>query len=117
MERFQVPGPAQGRKDTLLSAILRSLHRVRGSGRRGSDAYRCEGKALPLRLLLSGNAVRILLRIAASLVWVSWSQGVKGQPRMLGPAVCSTGTTGEGRPLQARGENPIQSVKSEQLAK
>lgn len=82
MERFQVPGPAQGRKESgmLLSAILRSLHRVRGSGRRGSDAYRCEGKALPLRLLLSGDAVRILLRLAASLVWVSWSQGVKGQP-------------------------------------
>lgn len=79
MERFQVPGPAQGRKEsgTLLSAILRSLHRVRGSGRRGSHAYRCEGQALPLRLL-SGNAVRILLRIAASLVWVS--QGVKDQP-------------------------------------
>lgn len=39
------------------------------------------------------NAVHILLRTAASLVWVSWSQGVKGQPQW-GPTVCSTGTTG-----------------------
>ena len=69
------------------------------------------GKPLPLRLRRLWNAVHILLRTAASLVWVSWSQGVKGQPRW-GPTVCSTGTTGrkEAGPLEASDESVISGV-------
>lgn len=67
---------------------------------RGPDRECCQGSGRKLALSLMSlgravsavrqaaasdssclrNAANILLRAAASLVWVSWSQGVKGQP-------------------------------------
>lgn len=97
---FQVPGLAQGRREsgTSFFDILRCMHRVSCSGNLGrgvSDVSQgCKGKPCLSGSSRLWNAVHILLRTAASLVWVSWSQGVKSQLGSLVHAVCSVGEKG-----------------------